>query len=112
MFRRVSDGNVGGRGAALREQFARAAVEQNHWRTRFFRGDFDVLPTDAAAPSRLQSFQRRFFCRKTRGIMLCSDGAARFTVRPFGVGEDALGKARRAFDGFAHAANFDDVYSD
>ncbi len=41
--------------------------------------------------------------------MLGSDGAARFAVRAFGVGEDALGKARRPLDGFTHAANFDDV---
>jgi len=93
-------------------QFARAAVKQNHRRARFFCRHFDVLPTDAAAPSCLQSFQRRFFCRKTRGIMLRSDGTARFTVRAFGFGEHALGKARRALDRFAHAANFDDVNSD
>jgi len=97
--------------AALIVQFSRAAVKQNHRRARFFCSHFHVLPTDAAAPTGLQSFQRRFFCRKARGIMLGGDRAARFTVRPLGCGEHALGKARRALDRFAHAANFNDVDS-
>ena len=44
--------------------------------------------------------------------MLRGDGAARFAVSALGVGKDAFGKARRARDGFADAANFDDVDSD
>jgi len=44
--------------------------------------------------------------------MLSGDRAARFAVSALGVSEDALSEARRAFDGFAHAANFDDVDSD
>lgn len=41
--------------------------------------------------------------------MLGGHSAARFTVGAFGVREDALGESGRAFDGFAHAADFDNV---
>ena len=93
-------------------QFAGTAVEENDWRAGFFRGDFDVLPTDAAAPAGLQSFQRGFFCRKARGIMLRGRGAARFAVCSLGVGENPFSKTRRARDGFANATNFNDVDAD
>jgi len=87
-------------------------MEENEGGAGFFRRDFDVLPTEAAAPTSLQSFQRGFFCRKARGIMLRGDGATRFAVSALGVGKDAFGKARRARNGFANAADFDNVDSD
>ena len=98
--------------ARLFVEFARAAVERNYRRARFLRRHFDVLPTDAAAPTCLQGFQRRFFCRETRGIMLRSRSAARFAVSSLGVSENAFSKPRRARDSFTHAADFDDVNSD
>ena len=111
VFGRVRNRDVRGGGAALFVQFAGAAVKQNRRCAGFLCSHFNVLPTDTAAPSCLQSFQRGFFCREARGIMLRGDGATRFTIRAFGFGKDALGKARRTGDGFAHAANFDDVDS-
>ena len=87
-------------------------MKHNQRRPRVFRGNFDVLPTNAAAPTGLQSLQRRFFCREARGIMLRGDRATRFTVGAFGISEDAFGKARSARDGFPHAADFDKVDSD
>ena len=93
-------------------QFAGATVEQNYGRARFLCRHFDVLPTDAATPTSLQSFQRGFFCGKARGIMLRGRGAARFAVCSFGVGENPFSKTRRARDGFANATNFNDVDAD
>ena len=87
-------------------------MKQNYGRAGFFRRHFDVLPTDAAAPARLQSFQRGFFCRKARGIMLRGCGATRFAVRALRVGENSFSKAGRTRDGFSNATNFDDVYAD
>ena len=93
-------------------ELERAPVKGNYRRTRFFGRYFHVLPTNAAAPAGLQSFQRRFFCREARGIMLSGHRAARFAVGPLGCGEHAFGESRRAGDGFTHAANFDNVYAD
>ena len=112
MLGRVGNRKMRRSRASLLVEFARAAVKRNYRRARFLRRHFDVLPTDAAAPTCLQGFQRHFFCREARGIMLSGDRAARFAVSALGVSEDALSEARRAFDGFAHAANFDDVDSD
>ena len=87
-------------------------MKRNHRGTGLLGRDFDVLPRDPIAPAGLQSFQRGFFCRETRGIMLRSRSAARFTVRSLGVRENAFRKPRRALDGFTHAADLDDVNSD
>ena len=101
------------RGGATRFiEFASASVKEDQGRARIFGRYFNVLPAYPAAPPRLQSFQRGFFCREARGIMLRSDRAARLAISALGGSEDALSEARRAFDGFAHAANFDDVDSD
>jgi hypothetical protein len=43
--------------------------------------------------------------------MLSGHGAARLAVSALGRGEYTFGKARRAGNGLAHAANFDDVNS-
>ena len=93
-------------------EFARPPVEQNQWRARILRGHFDVLPTDPSAPASLQSLQRRFFCREARGIMLSGDCAPRFAIGALSFSEHTLSEARRAFDGFAHPANFDNVDTD
>ena len=87
-------------------------MEENDRRAGFFRGHFDVLPADAAAPAGLQSLQRGFFCRKARGIMLRGRGAARFAIRALGVSKHTFSKAWRARDGLSHAAHFDDVDAD
>ena len=87
-------------------------MEKNYRRPGFFRGHLNVLPTDAAGPTSLQSFQRGFFCREARGIMLRGRGAARFTVGALGGGEYTFSKTRRARDGFSHAPHFDDVDAD
>ena len=112
MFSGVRDREMRGRRATRFIEFASASVKQNYRRTGIFGRYFNVLPADSPAPSGLQSFQRGFFCREARGIMLRGDRPARFAVSALGVGKDTLGKARRAFDGFAHAADFDDVDSD
>ena len=103
---------MGGRGAGRFVEFARAAVESDQRRARLLCGNLNVLPTDAAAPTGLQSFQRRFFCREARGIMLRGDYATRFAVSALSFSEHTFGKARRARDSFADAANFDNVDSD
>ena len=87
-------------------------MEENKGGAGFFRRDFDVLPTDAAAPAGLQSLERSFFCRKARGIMLRGGRAARFAVRAFGLSEYAFSKPGRARDGLSDAPNFDDVDAD
>ena len=112
MFGGVSYRDVRGRRAGRFIEFAGAAVEGNQRRAGFLRRDFYVLPGDAAAPSGLQSFQRRFFCRKARGIMLRGDRTTRFAVSTLGFREHAFGEPRRALDGFADAAHFDNVDSD
>ena len=109
MLRCMSNGNVRRRCARSFIQFAGTAVEEDDWRAGLFCGHFDVLPADAAAPAGLQSFQRGFFCRKARGIMLRGRGAARFAVRALGLSENAFSKARRARDGFRDPAHFDNV---
>jgi len=87
-------------------------MEDNVGCAGFFCGHFDVLPTDAAAPTSLQSFQCRFFCGEAGGIMLRGRRAPRFAVRTLGVSEDALSKARRARDGFSDAPHFDNIDAD
>ena len=74
--------------------------------------DFDVLPRDAARPTCLESFESCFFGGEARGVMLCGDGSAPVTVGALKGGENALDEARRAIDDFAHATDFDDVYTD
>lgn len=87
-------------------------MKENHGRARVFRRYFDVLPAYPATPTGLQSLQRGFFCGEAGGIMLRGDGAARFTVSALSVREHAFGEPRRAIDGFANAADFNNVDSD
>ena len=87
-------------------------MEEDDWCAGFFCRNFDILPTDATAPAGLQSFQRGFFCRKARGIMLRGCRAARFAVRALGRREHTLSKTRRARNGLSDAPHFDDVDAD
>lgn len=76
------------------------------------RGDLHVLPANPAAPSSLQCFEHRFFCCKTRGIMLRCNGAAAVAILALSGCENSLAKARRAPQHFANTCNFDNVYAD
>src|ERR1051326_1700036 len=75
------------------------------------RRHLNILPTDSTAPAGLQRFQRRFFCREARCIMLWRHDAARVAVLALSAREDTLGKARRAQEHFANSCNFDNVYT-
>lgn len=112
MLTRVRNRKMGSGSPGLFVQFARAAVKRDHGCARFFGRHFDVLPTNPIAPARLQSLQRRFFCGEARGIMLSGDCAPRFAIGALSFSEHAGGESRRAVDGLADAANFDNVNSD
>lgn len=99
------------RGFGLCEKLADESVEEEQGSAGRVRGDFDVLPGDAAAPSGLQGFKRGFFCCEACGIMLGADDAATVAVSALGLCVNALDKARRAVDDFTHATNFDNVYA-
>lgn len=111
VFCGVRDGEVRRGCSGLLEQFTHEAVKEKDGCARCERGDFDVLPCDAAAPSGLQRLERRFFCREACGIMLCGDGPATIAVSALGVCVDALSETRRALDDFSNATDFNDVYS-
>lgn len=96
--------------AGLLEQLTHESVQEQERSAGFARGDFDILPTDAAAPSGLQRLERRFFCGEACGIMLRGDGSTALAVSAFGAGVDALKKARRTLYHFADTTDFDDVY--
>ncbi|MDX6695052.1 MAG: hypothetical protein QOF02_2655 [Blastocatellia bacterium] len=100
----------GGR-AGLVEELADEAAQDEQGRAALARGDFDILPCDAAAPTCLQSLERGFFCGEACGIMLRGDRSATLAVSALGLCVHALKKARRAFYHFAHAMDFDDVYA-
>jgi len=87
-------------------------MEDEERRAGFSGSNLYVLPADPASPTSLQSLERRFFCRKARGIMLRSDGAATVAIGAFGGSENTLDKTRSAQEHFAHALNFDNVYAD
>ena len=85
----------GGR-AGLFVQLAHATVKKDDGCARFARGDFDVLPGDAACPACLQRLERRFFGGEACGIMLRGDGPAPFAVSSLPGCEYTFGEARRA----------------
>lgn len=107
----VRHGEVRAGCAGLVEEFTCEAVKINLRRAGRLRGDFDVLPTDAARPACFEGFERGFFGGKARGEVLRCNCAACFAVIALRLGENAFDKARRACDDFAHAAHFDDVYA-
>ena len=102
------------RGARARffVEFAHATVENKDGRAGFARRDFDVLPGNAARPSCLQGFERSFFGREARGVMLRGDSSATVAVSSLVQSINALDEARRAQHHFAHAVNFDEIYAD
>ncbi len=76
------------------------------------RRNFHVLPTNTATPAGLQRFERRFFCREARCIMLCRHDAARIAVSAFSGCKDAFAETRSAQEHFANSRDFDNVYAD
>ena len=104
---------VRARGAARVEEFKRAFVETEAGRARRERENLDIVPRDAAAPTRAESLQRGFFGGEARGVMLRAAAlAARVAIGPLRFGEDALAEARRAPQDFTNAPDFDNVYAD
>ena len=112
VFGGVRDGEVSCRSAGAREEFAREVVKDDGRRARFVRDDFDVLPREAAAPTRAERFKRGLFRGETRGVVLRRDDASPLAVVALLRGEDAFDEARRAAKHSAHARHFDDVYAD
>ncbi len=102
------------RGACARffVEFAHATVKDKDGSTGILRGNFNVLPGDAARPACLQGFERGFLGSKARGIMLRGDHSATVAISSLSYGINALDKARRARHDFAHAVDFDNVYAD
>ena len=101
----------GGRAEAFEDR-QHFAIEDQIRRAAIARRNFHVLPANPTAPASLQCFQRRFFCREARCIMLWGYRAARVAVLPFRCREDSFSKPRRADEYFANPRNFDNVYTD
>ncbi len=100
------------RRAELFKDLQHLSSEDQVRRAAFSRRNFHVLPTDSPTPASLQCFQRRFFCREARCIMLCGHDAAAVAVLALGARENAFGKPRRAQEHFANSRDFDNVYTD
>lgn len=99
--------------AACLKEFKRAFVETERGSARGERENLDIVPRDAAAPTRAESLQRGLFGGKARGVMLPAAAlAARVAISALGVREDALAEARRAPQRFTNAPDFDNVYAD
>lgn len=107
----VGDGKMRVGCAGFLEQLTHESMQEQERSAGFERRDFDILPTDAAAPSGLQRLERGFFCGEACGIMLRGDDSATLAVSAFGARVHALKEARRALYNFADTADFDDVYS-
>src|SRR6266849_6008255 len=99
------------RRAALREQLFHWSMQDQERRAALSGSNLDVLPGNAATPAGLQSFQRCFFCRKARGIMLRRHRSATVAIGAFGGSVNTFSKTRRAREHFANASNFDNVYA-
>ena len=112
VFGGVRDGEVRAISTGAREEFAREIVKDERRRARFVRDDFDVLPREAAAPTRAERFERGLFRGEARGVVLRRDNATTLAVIAFAFSEDAFGEARRALEHSAHARHFDNVYAD
>lgn len=108
----VRDGEMRRARARLFVQLAHAPVKNEVGSARLAGADFYVLPRDAASPARLQGFEHGLFSGEARGVMLSRDHPARVAVSAFTLSINALDKARRAHDDFAHAPDFNDVYAD
>ena len=98
--------------AGLFVKLADATVKLQKGCARVALRDFDVLPRDAARPARLEGFEHGFLGSEARGVMLGGNGSATVAIGALARRENALDEARRARDDFAHATDFDDVYTD
>lgn len=98
--------------ARLLEEFEGVPVEKQDGLARLFRDDFDIVPTEAAAPARAEGFEGGLLGGEARGVVLCGSARARLAVFAFALSEDALAEARRARQYFTHARDFDNVYAD
>jgi len=78
---------------------------------RFTRANFDVPPSDAIAPTRLECLEGRFFCREARGIMLSGCGAACITVVTLCGSENTIDEPGCPLQHFPNARDFDNVYA-
>ena len=94
------------------EERARVAAELEEGSACFIRGDFDVVPGEAAAPARLERLEGGLLGGEARGVVLRRRRAARVAVGALLFREDALTHARRALERFTHAPDFDNVYAD
>ena len=112
VFGGVREGEVRGVGAGAREEFMREIVKGDKRRARRVGDDFDVLPREAAAPTRAERFQRGLFCGEARGVVLRCDDAATLAIVALALSEDAFDETRRAAQDRAHARHFDNVYAD
>ena len=75
----------------------------------FVPHDLDIMPCDAAAPARAESFKRGFFRGEACGIVRPTTRAARGAICYLGEGENSPTKARRAVDRLLDAGDFDEV---
>ena len=76
------------------------------------RSNLHIVPADSASPPCLQRLERGFLCGEARRIVLGCYHTPTVTVGSLGFGKHTFGKTRSAFEHFANAANFDNVYTD
>lgn len=112
VFGGVREGKVRGVCAGAREEFVREIVKSDGRRARRIGDDFDVLPREAAAPTRAERFQRGFFRGEARGVVLRRDDATPLAVVAFALSKNAFDETRRAAQDCAHARHFNYVYAD
>ena len=112
VFGGVREGEVRGVCAGACEEFVREIVKSDGRRARLIGDDFDVLPREAAAPTRAEGFQRGFFRGEARGVVLRRDDAPPLAVVALALSEDAFDETRRAAQDCAHACDFNNVYAD
>lgn len=99
--------------AGLMKELMRLPVNVQDWCARVGVDYFDVMPREAAAPTRAQSFEGGFLGGKARGVVLRGDDfTAPVAVGALALCEHARGKARRAAQDFADARDFDNIYAD
>ena len=76
------------------------------------RSNLHIVPADSASPSCLQRLERGFLGGEASRIVLRRYHAPTVTVGSLSFGKHTFGKTRSAFEHFANAANFDNVYAD
>lgn len=112
VFGGMRDGEVRGVCAGAVEEFARQIVKEERGRTRRVGNYFDVLPCEAAAPTRAEGFERGLFRGETRGVVLRRNHTAPLAIVALAEREDTPDEARRPAQDGAHARHFDDVDAD